>query len=622
MAVLFRALLLLLPLLFVSAFARIPFFDPFNSFLPNPGYNEPYPDATTDALEKPDVETSFLGAWKIDSENAGVSAMHIQLLPNNKAVWFDTTDLGPSAIKLPPGQCRVVDAEKNIVDCWAHGVEYDIETANIRTLKPVYTKEVAARRPMLSADIVGLRELETLKYGAAGAAVMLRCARGVVVLITSDTWCSAGGLSPDGDLINAGGANGGIRGLRMIAPCEDCEFKENPAALSAERWYSTTQKLEDGRFVVVGGRWANNYDIIPPNSLNFPIKQIGLPFLEDTTDAHENNLYPFVYLIPDGNLFIFANNRAIIIDPNTGKTVRELPVLPGGARNYPSSGMSALLPITLNSKNPNAIDVEVLVCGGNKPEAYQLSMNEPRKFLPALQDCGRISVTKKNAKWEIEEMPSRRVMGDLLILPTGDLLMINGAQAGTAAWFQADIPNLTPVIYSPRKNRGERMKELEPTTIPRMYHSSSAVLPDGQVLVAGSNTNPNYDFNAKFPTELRVEKFAPPYLDPELNSYRPEIVEDYSDSQLNYGQQFKLHIVFNWDQVEDSDIKVMMLSPPFTTHGFSQNQRMLVLGKTMVTRMLVMAVAPSSGTLAPPGYYLLFVVHRGVPSRGMWVKIQ
>ena len=575
MAVLFRALLLLLPVLFVSAFARIPFFDPFNAFLPNPGYNEPYPDATTNALEKPDVETNFLGAWKIDSENAGVSAMHIQLLPNNKAVWFDTTDLGPSGIQLPPGQCRVVDAEKNIVDCWAHGVEYDIETANIRTLK-----------------------------------------------ITNDPWCSAGGLNPDGELISAGGANGGIRGLRMIAPCEDCEFKENQAALSAERWYSTTQKLEDGRFVVVGGRWADNYDIIPPNSLNFPIKQIGLPFLRDTTDAYEDNLYPFVYLIPDGNLFIFANNRAIIIHPNTGKIVRELPVLPGGARNYPSSGMSALLPITLNSENPKDIDVEVLVCGGNKPEAYQLSMNEPRHFLPALQDCGRMSVTKKNAKWEIEEMPSRRVMGDMLILPTGDLLMINGAQAGTAAWFQADIPNLTPVIYSPKKNKGERMKELEPTTIPRMYHSSSAVLPDGQVLVAGSNTNPNYDFKAKFPTELRVEKFAPPYLDPELNSYRPEIAEDYSDRQLNYGQKFKLHIVFNWDQVEDSDIKVTMLSPPFTTHGFSQNQRMLVLGKTMVTRTLVMAVAPPSGTLAPPGYYLLFVVHRGVPSRGMWVKIQ
>ncbi|MED6149735.1 hypothetical protein PIB30_065396 [Stylosanthes scabra] len=41
-------------------------------------------------------------------------------------------------------------------------------------------------------------------------------------------------------------------------------------------------------------------------------------------------------------------------------------------------------------------------------------------------------------------MLSGRVMGDALLLPNGQVLMLNGAQ-GTTAWWDADKPNYTPV---------------------------------------------------------------------------------------------------------------------------------------------------------------------------------
>lgn len=240
-------------------------------------------------------------------------------------------------------------------------------------------------------------------------------------------------------------------------------------------------------------------------------------------------------------------------------------------------------------------------------------------------------ITDKNPKWEYEEMPSPRTMGDCLILPNGQLLFINGAQKGTAGWWDADSPNLTPVLYNPEKPRGQRFKEMTPTQISRMYHSSSALLPNGKIWVAGSNTHDTYKDVDEFPTETRVEGFSPPYLDKNLDKFRPQIVEETSAKRLKYGKNFVTKITMQQDGINEglskSDIKVTMYFPPFTTHGFSMSQRLLVLKIKKILSDVkgsydIKSEAPPFGEVAPSGYYILFVVHRGVPSKGMWVHIK
>ncbi|KAL6496585.1 hypothetical protein OROGR_029843 [Orobanche gracilis] len=549
---------------------------------PLPGGDEKVPPRNETL---PEIE--FLGSWKIHSQNAGVSAMHIQLMPNGKAVMYDSTSNGLSEIELNPHSCKPRVGGRRTdpkMDCTAHAIEYDVETAEIRTLK-----------------------LET------------------------SPWCSSGGLSKNGNLVSTGGDKGGFQSMRILKPCADCNFEESTRALYANRWYATQHVLQDGSFVVVGGRNAYNYEIIPSDTLEFTPKLRELPLLEETEDdgGRENNLYPFVNLLPDGNLFVFANYKSIVLNPYTGETLRRLPDLPGGSRNYPPSGMSSLLPINLNVDDGNPIDIQVLVCGGNTRESYTLSdLQQPKRtFLQAAKDCGRLNLDGHH-EWEMEDMPSPRVMGDMLLLPNGDVLIINGAKAGTSAWNAAKDPNLTPVLYRPNNKKGERFQELAPSTIPRMYHSVSAILPSGQVLVAGSNTNPfymldKYGDDATFPTELRVEKFTPPYMGPEQIKYRLEILKDQSEQQLRHGREFNLRVTTKGNKIEENDdIKVTMYSPPFTTHGYSQNQRLLILKIKKVMKNVIKVIAPPSPTLAPPGYYLLFVVYRDVPSRGVWVHIQ
>ncbi|EEF48214.1 Galactose oxidase precursor, putative [Ricinus communis] len=524
------------------------------------------------------VDLGYKGDWELVSQNSGVSAMHAILLPKtDKVLMYDATIWKISKLPLPNDECRVLNKTTGDKDCWCHSVLFDIKTSELTPL-----------------------ELHT------------------------DTWCSSGGLDVNGNLVSTGGYQGGANTVRYLSTCVGCNWREYPTALADRRWYSTQATLPDGGYIVVGGRDAFSYEYIPAEGKS-NAKPYFFDFLRQTSDPEENNLYPFVFLSTDGNVFIFANSRSVLLNPKSNKIVREFPVLPGGHRNYPASAMCALLPIKLHAENQQEIPSEVLICGGSAHrDAY--SKAEKHIFYTALQDCARIKITAKDPVWKRELMPTPRIMGDMMILPTGDVLLLNGAKRGASGWGFAREPNFTPVLYNPRAKRGLRFTELAPSNIARMYHSSSAVLPDGKVLVGGSNTNNGYIYDAIYPTELRIEKYSPPYLNANLAAKRPEIVVVLP--VLFYGGEFMVQIKLKGLKVEQQDLKVTMYAPAFTTHGVSMNQRLIDLGlKKVESNPLlglhsIASVAPPSSTIAPPGYYMLSVVYQGVPSVSKWVQIK
>jgi hypothetical protein len=94
---------------------------------------------------------------------------------------------------------------------------------------------------------------------------------------------------------------------------------------------------------------------------------------------------------------------------------------------------------------------------------------------------------------------------------------------------------------------------------------------------------------------------------------------------MAYGAKFTFQFSTPVQAVAEPDLKVTMYAPPFTTHGYSMNQRLLVLSVTAFAangqRYTITVDAPGKPELAPPGYYLLYVIAKGVPSKAAWVKV-
>ncbi|CAN7041221.1 aldehyde oxidase GLOX [Brassica rapa] len=520
------------------------------------------------------------GTWKLLLNDVGISAMHSQLLINDRVIMYDRSNFGPSKISLPSGACR--DSPNDVVskrDCTAHSIEYDVAFNSIRPLT-----------------------------------------------IESNTWCSSGGVTPEGALLQTGGDKEGERKARMFYPCDDesCDWTEVDNALYVRRWYATNHVLPDGRQIIIGGRNQFNFEFFPKTKAPSLYK---LPFLSETYDAgQENNLYPFVFLNSDGNLFIYANNKAILLDYNKNTVVKTYPKIPGGdPRSYPSTGSAVLLPI--KNLEAEVVEMEVLVCGGAPKGSYLLALYK-NTFVKALDTCARIKINDDKPQWVLEKMPRSRVMGDMILLPNGHVLLINGGSSGSAGWELGREPVLNPDLYHPDKPVGSRFQVQNPSTIPRMYHSTAGLLRDGRVLVGGSNPHQFYNFtDVLFPTELRLEAFSPSYLESQYWSIRPRIISLLSHSTVNYGGILRLRfMVFGIGGVR-SPVKVTMVFPSFTSHSFSMSQRLLVLDHVELVRIGVWTYevrvkAPKSKNLAPPGYYMASVVNQDIPSEGIWLRLQ
>ncbi|XP_019416269.1 PREDICTED: aldehyde oxidase GLOX-like [Lupinus angustifolius] len=531
------------------------------------------------------------GKWQFLLKNTGVVSMHMALTYKNTVIMFDEIGAGPSRYPLRKrfgSGRRCTRRAKDLMDstCFAHSVEYDISANSLRPLR-----------------------------------------------LDTDPWCSSGSFLSNGTILGTGGYGKGAKRIRYYTPCgknRQCDWNESKNYLSDERWYASTQTLSNDRAIIVGGRRVFTYEFVP--KMGYGEKSYNLPFLQQTYDksAKGNNLYPFLHLSSDGNLFIFANRDSILLNPRLNKVIKTFPRIPGdGSRSYPSSGSSVMLPL---DHRDNFQKVEVMVCGGAATGALRNAGKG--RFIEGLRSCGRMVITGNNHKWEMEYMPEPRLVHNMLILPTSHILFINGAKLGCAGYDNAKNASLEPYLYNPYKRLGTRITILESTNIARMYHSSAILLPDGRVLVGGGNPHGRYLFrNVSYPTELRLQAFIPHYMDKRFNSFRPSnlTIESYGGGKsygIVYGREFEVRFMVGKFVSNNNEVKFSAYAPPFTTHGLSMNQRMLKLRcKRMVQKISggwVTAVleAPPSPHVAPAGYYLLTVVNGAIPSMSEWIQFR
>ncbi|KJA20047.1 copper radical oxidase [Hypholoma sublateritium FD-334 SS-4] len=475
----------------------------------------------------------------------------------------------------------------------------------------------------------------------------------------TNTFCAGGNVLGNGTWLNVGGNQAvtfggnpapsqhggapyddpdGRNSMRLLDPCEDasCDWVLSPQQ-SAQRWYPTLETLEDGSIIILGGcqngGYVNDITQDTPTYEFFPTR--GAPMastiLESTLPA---NLYPLTWLLPSGTLLIQSNWATSILDY---KNQIETPLddIPDAVRVYPASAGTAMLPLT----PANNYTATILFCGGSDVQPNQwLSPSFIPPTFPASTSCVKLTPDVSGSYVEDDPLPAARSMANFVLLPDGRILCLNGGGLGTAGYGNnswaighsyADAPVLQPAIYDPAAPNGSHWSSdgLQNSTVPRMYHSSALLLPDGSVLVSGSNPNPDYTVGpgVVYPTEYRTELFYPSYF----NQRRPQpkgLLAQYSYGGPSFDITLSVDDLFG-DLNNANATSVVIIRPGFSTHAINMGQRFAELNTSYTayegnnTAVIHVSQLPPNPAIIAPGPAFVFVVVKGVPSIGQQVML-
>ena len=482
-----------------------------------------------------------------------------------------------------------------------------------------------------------------------------------------NVFCSHHAFGPDGRLFVAAGQFP-LPGLpksiipwRLLAPGADrdvhlfdpvVERWERLDDMALGRWYPTCATMADGKVFVISGTngWAtetglgrgiqDTYEISDPTT-----KAIGSPTALGFNIFH---LYPFVHTLPSGQLFIHFKQTTAVFDPPSRTFGRiatgDAPAnRPGGtkhpfSRTGPGPGTCVLLPFELSvdeeTGETSYAAARVMILGGGgaegKPdpvvpgECYSLDSYTPATDTAEILDFG-----KPNPQWQIvsERMHAGRVMPDTVLLPTGEVLVVGGGRYGQsggllAHFTSSDVggrpnkgawdPVFEPELFDPAS---ETWTKLCRKPLARLYHTTAALLPDARVLVAGHDGALNMrPFDS---SQYDLEVFSPPYLFDAngQRAARPSVV--VAPGLATYQQQVEIGF-----RSEQSVGRVSLIRQSSTTHQINSDQRCISLAYDVTSPDRVTVSMPPDGGVAPPGYYMLFLVDEsGVPSEAHWLRL-
>jgi Domain of unknown function (DUF1929) len=434
---------------------------------------------------------------------------------------------------------------------------------------------------------------------------------------TWDMFCNGMSIMQDGRVLINGGTKGygalavvgvqgdipftGLPNASMFDPSSESFVDITPTAHG--RWYPTMIELNDGTMMTTSGLndtdGTNNNTSEIWNGQQWSAQISGNPNISNFP-SFQFPLYPRMHLLPTGHVFYSAPSSATL-DFNPASqtwTLDAWTIYPGqndpnGERTY---GSSVLLPLTpQNNYSP-----KVMIMGGDNPatnttELIDLSAAGAQisAACPVYAPC-----------WvEGPAMSQSRVEMEATLLPNGKVLV----DAGSAEDEIAATASLQAEIYDPTSNS---FSSAGSNAFARLYHNVQLLLPDGTVLLAGGNP-------AQGVFENHIEIYQPSYLFNADGSpvTRPQPATNAPGS-LTYGQSFTL------STPDASTISsVVLMKAGAVTHSFDMDQRYVGLSFTLTSGNLSVS-APSNSNIAPPGYYMLFLVNQnGTPSLASWVQV-
>lgn len=410
----------------------------------------------------------------------------------------------------------------------------------------------------------------------------------------------------NGVMQDAGHRFAGIRDVLIFDPIA---ISWTPVTSMAHgRWYPTLIRLSDGSVIAASGLdeqaqgLENNTlerNLDPPHGAWTKTRDFNLP------------LYPHLFQVRDGTVFYTGGKMdtqgdsvPFLFDPiNPTNSV----IVGGlGDRGQCNQCASVIL--------PPAQDQRIMILGGG-PEDPD---NAPRGR--ATQRVAVIDLTQPAPNYQTKRsLNHERMHVNAVLLPDCTVIAVGGGVTREASAQSAVVDPqggrevFEAEIYDPA---ADAWTITAPATIARLYHSVALLLPDGRVVSAGGNPDKGSQTAWLPPDPLeeeRLEIFSPSYLF--RKNTRP-VIQNAPD-EVHYGQA----IIIRTQQAADI-VNASLMAPGLTTHSFNSTQRLVDLPIVAAPPAMLNATIPNDRTIAPPGWYMLFILDRDkVPSVAHWVHL-
>jgi hypothetical protein len=404
---------------------------------------------------------------------------------------------------------------------------------------------------------------------------------------TANLFCSSHTPLSDGRILVIGGhvdAYVGLRNATIFDPATNTW--SDVQQMANARWYPTLTRLPDGRMLAVSGA-TNCPDCLTPGAPHNGIAAI--PEIFDPATNRWSSLsgaslrlpiYPHLYVLPDGRVFAASAHQEPMASRVLNLSTQTWTVVDSNVRDGGSSTMY--------------LPGKIIKSGTAWNPDYPVKNSSAETWV--------IDMTQTSPAWrQVAPMAFPRTQHQLTVLPDGTVLATGGSR-NTDVTDQASAV-LAAELWDPAT---ETWHTLSSGAVPRLYHSSAILLPDGRVEIAGGGHPGGFGI-----PEFRSEIFSPPYL---FKGARPTITS--APSQANYGQSF-----FVATPNGGTITKVALIPQPTVTHAFNSNAGYVPLSFSQTTGGLTVT-APPDGNIAPPGMYMMFLINaNGVPSVAPWVHV-
>ncbi len=397
-----------------------------------------------------------------------------------------------------------------------------------------------------------------------------------------DLFCNAMSFLPDGRILTTGGnlQYNPFRGIRTTTVFDPITQQFSQLQdMARGRWYPSNLALADGRTMTFSG-WLES------GGTNNAVELYTVPggWSPERLAPFTPPLYPWLHLLPDGRVFqAGAQVTSHVFSPATQTWTADV-----AAMAYPNErtyGSSVLLPL----RPSEGYRARIMIVGGDNPATDSAEIIDFSQPAPA---------------WRaLPPMSAPRIQMNAVLLPTGTVLALGGSVQNNTA----STASLGADLFDPDTETWIRAGTM---ARPRMYHSVALLMPDATVWVAGSNPQQGTWDNT-------LEAYRPPYLFTASGALAPRPAITAAPAAVGYNAAFQV------TTPNPADIaSVALMRPGSSTHAFNFEQRLVNLAFTPGTGTTITLTSPPDANVAPPGYYMLFLVNRaGVPSVAAWVQV-